>query len=81
MITHDARRSLSRGNNPVPSPWLATVRWRATRQTPAPAWCRCWTSWPITERAGFAADERLERTSYPGEVTTRRGYPPARRQS
>jgi hypothetical protein len=23
MITHDARRSLSRGNNPVPSPWLA----------------------------------------------------------
>jgi len=24
MITHDARRSLSRGNNPVPSPWLAT---------------------------------------------------------
>ena len=21
MITHDARRSLSRGNNPVPSPW------------------------------------------------------------
>src|SRR5215471_5166006 len=45
----------------------AGVRWRATRQTPAPAWCRCWTSWPITERAGFAADERLERTSYPGE--------------
>jgi hypothetical protein len=26
MITHDARRSLSRGNNPVPSPWLATLR-------------------------------------------------------
>jgi hypothetical protein len=25
MITHDARRSLSRGNNPVPSPWLATA--------------------------------------------------------
>ena len=25
MITHDARRSLSRGNNPVTSPWLATV--------------------------------------------------------
>ena len=25
MITHDARRSLSHGNNPVPSPWLATV--------------------------------------------------------
>jgi hypothetical protein len=25
MITHDARRSLSRGNNPVPSPWLATI--------------------------------------------------------
>jgi hypothetical protein len=25
MITHDARRSLSRGNNPVPSPWQATV--------------------------------------------------------
>ena len=24
MITHDARRSLARGNNPVPSPWLAT---------------------------------------------------------
>jgi hypothetical protein len=24
MITHDARRSLSRGNNPVPSPWQAT---------------------------------------------------------
>jgi hypothetical protein len=24
MITHDARRSLPRGNNPVPSPWLAT---------------------------------------------------------
>ena len=24
MITHDARRSLSHGNNPVPSPWLAT---------------------------------------------------------
>ena len=21
MITHDARRSLSRGHNPVPSPW------------------------------------------------------------
>lgn len=25
MITHDARRSLSCGNNPVPSPWLATA--------------------------------------------------------
>jgi surface antigen len=25
MITHDARRSLSRGNNPVPSPWQATA--------------------------------------------------------
>jgi hypothetical protein len=25
MITHDARRSLSHGNNPVPSPWLATL--------------------------------------------------------
>ena len=25
MITHDARRSLSRGNNPVQSPWQATV--------------------------------------------------------
>ena len=25
MITHDARRSLSRGKNPVPSPWQATV--------------------------------------------------------
>jgi hypothetical protein len=25
MITRDARRSLSRGNNPVPSPWQATV--------------------------------------------------------
>jgi hypothetical protein len=24
MITHDTRRSLTRGNNPVPSPWLAT---------------------------------------------------------
>jgi hypothetical protein len=24
MITHDTRRSLSRGNNPVPSPWQAT---------------------------------------------------------
>ena len=24
MITHDAGRSLPRGNNPVPSPWLAT---------------------------------------------------------
>ncbi len=24
MITQDARRSLSRGNNPVPSPWQAT---------------------------------------------------------
>ena len=24
MITHDARRSLSRGNNPVPSPWQAS---------------------------------------------------------
>jgi len=24
MITHDTRRSLSHGNNPVPSPWLAT---------------------------------------------------------
>jgi hypothetical protein len=24
MITHDARRSLPHGNNPVPSPWLAT---------------------------------------------------------
>ena len=24
MITHDARWSLSRGNIPVPSPWLAT---------------------------------------------------------
>jgi hypothetical protein len=24
MITHDARRSLSRGKNPVPSPWQAT---------------------------------------------------------
>ena len=24
MITHDAGRSLSRGQNPVPSPWLAT---------------------------------------------------------
>ena len=23
MITHDARRSLSRDNNPVPSPWEA----------------------------------------------------------
>ena len=26
MITHDARRSLSRGNNPVPSPWQATLK-------------------------------------------------------
>ena len=26
MITHDARRSLPRGNNPVPSPWLATMQ-------------------------------------------------------
>ena len=26
MITHDARRSLSRGNNPVLSPWQATRR-------------------------------------------------------
>jgi hypothetical protein len=25
MITHDARRSLPRGNNPVPSPRLATA--------------------------------------------------------
>jgi class 3 adenylate cyclase len=25
MITHDARRSLSRGKNPVPSPWQATA--------------------------------------------------------
>jgi hypothetical protein len=25
MITHDTRRSLPRGNNPVPSPWLATT--------------------------------------------------------
>ena len=25
MITHDARWSLSRGKNPVPSPWQATV--------------------------------------------------------
>ena len=25
MITHDARRSLPRGNNPVPSPWQATM--------------------------------------------------------
>jgi hypothetical protein len=24
MITHDARWSLSRGKNPVPSPWQAT---------------------------------------------------------
>jgi hypothetical protein len=24
MITHDTRRSLSRGKNPVPSPWQAT---------------------------------------------------------
>ena len=26
MITHDARWSLSRGNIPVPSPWLATCK-------------------------------------------------------
>ena len=25
MITHDARWSLSRGKNPVPSPWQATL--------------------------------------------------------
>jgi hypothetical protein len=46
MITHDARRSLSRGNNPVPSPWLATARTghaeisraeSAFRANPAPA--------------------------------------------
>jgi hypothetical protein len=28
MITHDARWSLSRGNIPVPSPWLATLSGR-----------------------------------------------------
>ena len=33
MITHDARRSLSRGNNPVPSRWLATL---ATLEIPPP---------------------------------------------
>lgn len=31
------------------------------------------------ERAGFAVTARLERTSYPGEVETRRGYLLARR--
>ena len=31
MITHDARRSLPRGNNPVPSPWLATTGMAANR--------------------------------------------------
>ena len=30
-------------------------------------------------RAGFAVTARLERTSYPGEVETRRGYLLARR--
>jgi hypothetical protein len=34
MITHDARRSLSRGNNPVPSPWQATAPAAAARTTP-----------------------------------------------
>jgi hypothetical protein len=35
MITHDARRSLSRGNNPVPSPWLATTRCEICHRTVA----------------------------------------------
>ncbi len=35
----------------------------------------------VTERTGFAEDQWLERTSYPGELKTRRGCLPARRQS
>jgi hypothetical protein len=31
MITHDARWSLTRGKNPVPSPWQATARTPAVR--------------------------------------------------
>ena len=37
MITHDARRSLSRGNNPVPSPWLATPHAPAVEPLHPPA--------------------------------------------
>jgi len=34
----------------------------------------------VTERAGFAEDEWLERTNHPQEVKTRRACLPARRQ-
>jgi hypothetical protein len=36
MITHDARRSLTRGNNPVPSPWLATIIAALSKPRPDP---------------------------------------------
>jgi hypothetical protein len=39
MITRDARRSLSRGNNPVPSPWQATGGRRSAAGSAAGA-CR-----------------------------------------
>jgi len=35
----------------------------------------------VTQRAGFAEDQWLERTSYPQDVKTRRGCLPARRHS
>jgi hypothetical protein len=34
----------------------------------------------IMQRAGFGVEAQVERTSYPGEAQTRRGYLLARRQ-